>query len=250
MNYKNIYYILIDRSKTTEEDRKEKYADGEYYEKHHIIPKCMGGNNLSDNIAYLTPEEHFLAHLLLIKIYPTEYSLYLAIQIMIGNGKYKKNNKLYGKLKRSIQEQKKIIGMPEATKMKISKSKKGVKFSNEHKSALSRAKKGRSWEDIFGNERASSFRKERSMPRGPMPDNTRQNISLAKKGIAPHAWTQEMKEKTSNTMLGVKKSEEMKLKLKEFHKTTKVCPYCHREGSGPSMQRWHFNNCKDNNVKN
>ena len=36
-----------------------------FMEKHHIIPKCMGGSNTADNIVKLTPREHFVCHKLL-----------------------------------------------------------------------------------------------------------------------------------------------------------------------------------------
>lgn len=39
-----------------------------YTEKHHIIPKSLGGSNAKDNIVSLTAREHFLCHWLLIKI--------------------------------------------------------------------------------------------------------------------------------------------------------------------------------------
>lgn len=39
-----------------------------YTEKHHIIPKCMGGDNTTSNIAVLTAREHFVCHRLLIRM--------------------------------------------------------------------------------------------------------------------------------------------------------------------------------------
>ncbi len=42
---------------------------GEYYEKHHIIPKSQGGDNSKHNLVLLTAREHFIAHMLLAKIY-------------------------------------------------------------------------------------------------------------------------------------------------------------------------------------
>lgn len=38
-----------------------------YVEKHHIIPKSMGGSDSSENLVKLTAREHFIAHLLLTK---------------------------------------------------------------------------------------------------------------------------------------------------------------------------------------
>ena len=34
------------------------------YERHHIIPRSLGGNNLKENIVKLTAQEHFVCHLL------------------------------------------------------------------------------------------------------------------------------------------------------------------------------------------
>lgn len=39
-----------------------------YFEKHHIIPKSIGGTNDKSNLIYLTAKEHFICHLLLTKM--------------------------------------------------------------------------------------------------------------------------------------------------------------------------------------
>lgn len=50
-----------------------------------------------DNLAVLTPEEHYLAHQLLVKIYPDNHLLINAAAMMIPN---RPSNKMYGWLKR------------------------------------------------------------------------------------------------------------------------------------------------------
>ena len=75
-----------------------------YKEKHHIIPKCLGGNNEKSNIIELTPEEHYLAHLLLVKMYPNNHRLVHAAVMMTVNSfhsQQRSNNKLYGWLRRA-----------------------------------------------------------------------------------------------------------------------------------------------------
>jgi hypothetical protein len=57
MNYERIYNQIIERAK----NRK---LIG-YKERHHIIPKCMGGNNNELNLVELTAREHFLCHWLI-----------------------------------------------------------------------------------------------------------------------------------------------------------------------------------------
>lgn len=38
---------------------------GEYFEKHHIIPRCLNGLDDKENIIYLYAQEHYMAHKLL-----------------------------------------------------------------------------------------------------------------------------------------------------------------------------------------
>ena len=89
MNYKKIYDSLIARAK----NRKLT----EFTESHHIIPRCIGGNNDRSNLADLTPEEHYVAHQLLVKLYPKNHALVKAAIMMIPA---RPSNKLYGWLRR------------------------------------------------------------------------------------------------------------------------------------------------------
>ena len=64
----------------------KKILDG-YYEKHHIIPRCMGGNDSEDNLVLLTYREHVLAHMLLSIIYPENYRLLISFKTMTSINK-------------------------------------------------------------------------------------------------------------------------------------------------------------------
>lgn len=74
MNYDKIYTDLIKHRKMLPK------IEGVYYEKHHIVPRCLGGNNKKDNLIYLTASDHFVAHLLLAKIHGGK--LWFAAQAM------------------------------------------------------------------------------------------------------------------------------------------------------------------------
>jgi hypothetical protein len=89
MNYRKIYENLIDRAKT----RNLK----EYTESHHIIPRCLGGSDNISNLVDLTPEEHYVAHQLLVKLHPQNHALVKAAIMMIPA---RPSNKLYGWLRR------------------------------------------------------------------------------------------------------------------------------------------------------
>jgi hypothetical protein len=110
------------------------------------------------------------------------------------------------------------------------------------------AKLGKSWEEIFGIKRAAELRAERSLPRGPMPDERKQNISDAKKGmVAPHNWSDESRQRVSNTMTGnITRTDEFKENQRKNVSVIVTCEHCGKSGSGIAMRRWHGINCKHN----
>jgi hypothetical protein len=53
-------------------------------ERHHIIPKCCGGTNCRSNLVFLTPTEHYIAHRLLVNIYPDTIGLLAAVMFFLN----------------------------------------------------------------------------------------------------------------------------------------------------------------------
>lgn len=95
MNYKNLYSTIVEKASLRGLNKTK--LDG-YFEAHHIAPRCMGGSDDSYNLVLLTAREHYIAHLLLAKIYPESSGLHLAVILMTGRSKnlgYNKNSKLY-----------------------------------------------------------------------------------------------------------------------------------------------------------
>lgn len=78
MNYLKIYNDII--SSRIKSNRFK--GDGNYYEKHHITPKCLGGTNDKDNMVLLTAKEHFICHYLLCKIYQNNSKIICAFWLM------------------------------------------------------------------------------------------------------------------------------------------------------------------------
>lgn len=60
--YEKWYNALMSKAKTR---NWTKQSAPEYVESHHIIPKSLGGLNISENLVCLTAREHCIAHLLL-----------------------------------------------------------------------------------------------------------------------------------------------------------------------------------------
>jgi len=121
MDYQKIYNQIIERAK-------ERILEG-YKEKHHILPKCLGGSNDKNNLVELTAREHFLCHRLLCEIYPKNDKLWYALFLMaIGKNRhsktdpYKISSRTYEFLKLNFIENIKKKTISEDQKSKISKA--------------------------------------------------------------------------------------------------------------------------------
>lgn len=98
MNYKSQYKKLIKRAQS-------RILEG-YSEKHHIIPKCMGGSDKKTNLVSLTAREHFIAHVLLVKMFPEQKGLINAVHMMCNFNKLqdRSKNRMYGWLRKRHSE--------------------------------------------------------------------------------------------------------------------------------------------------
>ena len=116
MNYKNIYDHLVQKAQN-------RVLSG-YVEKHHIVPKCMGGDNTESNIVRLSAKEHFIAHKLLVRIHPNTKGVWYAL-IAMG---------------RIVEFKSRIF---ESERQKTYALRKGTKYSEESKKKMSLAKLGK-----------------------------------------------------------------------------------------------------------
>jgi len=171
MNYDSIYDLLMSRAKM----RKIYYPLQCYTEDHHILPACLFPEfkNLRkhpENCAILTPEEHYVAHQLLIKMaryksYAGFYKLVLGAQMMtVGNKVIKgaiRSNKLFGWIKRKIHEE--TVGKPghphtQKTKDYLSAINTGKEPSQITRDKIAAAFKDKTIDEILGKEKAASKR--------------------------------------------------------------------------------------------
>lgn len=115
MDYKKIYDSLMLSRLTLKDSRKLEKLQGNYFERHHIIPKSMGGSKSysisSTNIVLLTAKEHYMAHYLLWMHYCNR-SMALAFHKMT----YSNNH---------LQKRKFTAKQYEAAKIAFSESQKG-----------------------------------------------------------------------------------------------------------------------------
>lgn len=210
MDYQKIYNNLIKREITREG----------YVEKHHILPRCLGGLDNKENLVDLYPEEHYLAHLLLCKIYPSNQKLlYAAMNMttgsMINNGK--RNNKAYGWLRRQYAESMSGDNNPArrnpTLQKEAAKKRVGQKRTEETKARMSAAQKGRTFTEETKKKMSKAVRN-----RPTISDETRKKLSESSTGrIGPWAgktMPDEIKAKMSASQQGKKMSEETKAKMR------------------------------------
>ena len=144
-----------------------------YTEKHHIVPKSMGGLDTKENLVVLTAREHYIAHLLLTKCVKKKYrGKILCAYIMMAQVKdsnqarfYKINSRIFEA--RKIESNKLKMGFrhTKEAREKISKNLKGVpkpEFTEEHKNNISKGHKGQNaWnKGLKGVTKASARQKQ------------------------------------------------------------------------------------------
>ena len=134
--YATVYYNIVARAKS-------RVLTG-YYEKHHIIPKSLGGNNSSSNIASLTAREHFICHWLLVKMTTglSKQKMANACNILMNGSsnnqqRYKITSRVYENLKKNLSTIRKGRKNP-----KVSVALTGKILSTQHKLNVSAGRKG------------------------------------------------------------------------------------------------------------
>jgi len=231
MNYQKIYNQICERAKIELDIRiNNRISKLEYYESHHILPKCMGGSGLTsqwkhDNIVLLTAKEHFLCHRLLCEIYPDNTKLILAVHRLIysKSSTNKKDIFLSCRFYDYFRKEhiKSITGSGNPMYGKF--------HTLEAKSKMSEAKKGKPNPHMKGDLNPSKRPEVRSL------------ISESRLGeknpMKRPEVVNKMKESNRKTI-----QEKKRLGIPTYKNL--ICPHCNLEGAANNMSRYHFNNCK------
>jgi hypothetical protein len=236
MNHEKIYKQIIERAK----NRKLK----EYSERHHIIPKCIGGTNDKSNLVRLTAREHFICHKLLTEIYPNENGLHWAYWMMSTTKDsmerdYRVSNREYQRLRENLtltsdarlkiknaRANQVMSPLSDGHKRKISESNKGVKRSKETREKMSISKTG--------------------IKLGPLSEEHKKKIGDALRGrVLSEETRAKISKSGTNRYIGPMPAEhKIKIGLANKKPQTKIqCPHCYKQGGTPAMKRWHFENC-------
>lgn len=190
MNYLKVYCNLIRKA------QQRQIVEG-YTEKHHIFPISIFGKN--DKVVVLTGREHYIAHILLEKVYLKRYGLsdqrtykMICAHVMMGGRDVYCNSHLYEASRQRLSES--LMGHPvseetrakisyhsrnrsEETLRKIGEARKGKKHTEECKQRMSQISKGRKKSEETRRKMSESWKGRPSPLRGRvMPEGHKRKI--------------------------------------------------------------------------
>ena len=228
-----------------------KASKNEGDERHHIVPRSLGGNDDPQNIAFITPREHFVCHWLLTKIYPSgeeHWKMINAFRMMRAENSNQQRystkitSRVYENLKReySILQSERMSG--ENNPMW------GKTHSDEARRLISEKNTGKklSEEQIARQVSVQTGRK-----RKPFSDEWRTKMSESKRGENNNRYgvtvSEDTKQKIREKAIGRKQSAETIQKkadaIRGKVKSKKLCPHCNQMIAVNTYPRWHGANC-------
>lgn len=218
--YTRWYYNIISAAQS-------RRIDG-YTEKHHIIPKSLGGTNKKENLVSLTAREHFICHWLLTKMIEDPqsrvkmlYAFHSFIRANQNQTRYQITGTKYELLKTAASHARSQSNLGNTYA-------KGYVRTPEHNRKLVEA---RAW-----------YKRPNSV-------NEKQSETMKQKYLT-QSWTHAGK--TYEEIYGPEQAEQRKAKLKGPRGPRKnppgpqelvSCPHCGKTGGVSNMKRYHFDNC-------
>jgi hypothetical protein len=185
-----------------------------YTERHHIIPKSLGGSNDKENLVDLTAKEHFVCHLLLPKMTDGEskrkmsFALWALTKMDKTGDRYKVNGRTFSIVREQYSNALKGRKIPDNVKEKIRKTNTGKIQSEETKRKRSISHTGKK-----------------------QTEKQKLAVSTALKN----------KTRSPETIQKIKDARAKQL-ITTVHIT---CPHCGKIGGNRIMPRYHFTNCKE-----
>lgn len=161
MNYQKLYDSIIGRAKG------RIIPSGTYVESHHITPRSLGGCDDSDNLVNVTGREHFILHLLLVKIHrgsSGHRKMLHAFMLMKGGTESQEryiNSRLYDtqRVEFAALQRERFTGVPKST---------------SHRANISKALTGKVTSDETKRKQSESASKR---PRKPFSEDYKQKMS-------------------------------------------------------------------------
>ena len=208
----------------------------DYTEKHHVVPKSLGGNNSSENLVALTAREHFVCHWLLTKMVENtkhKYQMWNAFSCMLyrenaGQERYKVTSKIFENIKK------------EGAKIK------SVKYSGSNNPMFGKTHSVEAVDKI----RKTHLGKKRT-------EQACKNISLSSLGKSKTdshkmslkiSWDKNRENRSGVNHPGYGKelnfARKEKIRQGVLNMPLHTCEHCGKTTTKGNYKRWHSDNCK------
>jgi hypothetical protein len=221
--YTTIYFAIITRAK-------DRMITG-YVEKHHVIPKSLGGNNSKSNIVTLTAKEHYICHRLLVKM--TEglnkkkmvYALNLMLAKSLKQKRFVPTAAVYQKIKEEVAKVNLFYDKD------FQKKYRSLNHTGKIRSEESRSRMSAAWTEerkdnnpLKGRKTGKSWNKGKVCPQ----------LSGTNNGFYGKTHSAEFKEQLSNNRKG---------KPAPWTNKKQLCCFCNKEYDLGNFKRYHGENC-------
>jgi hypothetical protein len=188
-----------------------------YGEKHHIIPRCMGGSDAPENLVKLTAREHFICHKLLTKMIAKDspYRSKLAYAAWqqgrsATNRGFKISSRIYESLKKELSEStigRKRDPFSESARLNMRKSaRQRKKYPPTEKQLKSYERLRELGQASAGTSKSEDTKKKISnkLSGRVLTTDHKTNISISKEGKTRDPFSDEWKKNMSNSKIGEK----------------------------------------------
>ena len=222
-----------------------------YTEKHHIIPRSLGGDDNSANLVNLTAREHFICHWLLSKIHIGEakHKMLHALRMLraekIGQTRY--NTKITARVYANLKEEYALL---QSKKLKGS----GNGFYGKHHTAEAKEliRQKNLGNKITDEQRSKISASQLGKKRKPFSDEWKAKLSASASGKNNSRYgievSEETRKKIGDKLRGKKQDPERVAARSEKQrgKTREklLCPHCNKLIAVNTYPRWHGDNCK------
>lgn len=158
---------------------------GEYTERHHVVPKSMGGDKAPGNLVALTFREHFLVHWLLTK-FVNPYNRYKMLMALCRMGQnHLRPERLvsgwrYARARKAARER--TVSEETKEKLKASLKVRGYRPSEEMKRHLSKMSKGNT--NWVGRKHTEESKRKMSATKKGKPASEKMVAAARKAGAA------------------------------------------------------------------
>lgn len=238
--YHKLYFLLVDRARA-------RIISG-YTEKHHIVPKCLGGTDDLHNLVVLTAREHYICHVLLTKMTDgdAKRKMIFAAQMMLAKSKNHNRAKINSRLYNTLRS----LHAHEMSRLHANKI-----VSDETKKKMSDSAKGRP-SGFRGRSHSIESNSKNSIANKGHTRNTDEVVSKIVKSRKGYTHSDETRQKISKGNRGKKMpplSEEARARISIAHTgrpapwatgSSIKCEHCQKMSNIGNYKRWHGDNCR------